>query len=95
MENSIQEAMQLTKCLGLDGIEFALREPHLSHATSLPRVKEMKALADSLGLEIPVLAGYMGGFSTASDKEAGQAFEDFKRTAVCACSACLNTIMSA
>ncbi|GBG08335.1 xylose isomerase [Paenibacillus agaridevorans] len=79
IDHSIQEAMQLTKRLGMDGIEIAVREPHLSPATSLPRVKEMKTLADSLGLEIPALAGYMGGFSTASDIEAEKAFDDFKR----------------
>lgn len=79
IDHSIQEAMQLTKRLGLDGIEIAVREPHLSPTTSVPRLKEMKSIADSLDLEIPVLAGYMGGFSTASDKEAGLALDEFKR----------------
>jgi L-ribulose-5-phosphate 3-epimerase len=79
IEHSIQEAMQLTKKLGMDGIEIAAREPHISPTTSKTRLKEVKALAASLNLEIPVLAGYMGGFSTASDKESEQAFDDFKR----------------
>lgn len=79
IDHSIQEAMQLTKRLGLDGIEIAVREPHLSPTTSMPRLKEMKSIADSLDLEIPVLAGYMGGFSTASDKEAQLALDEFKR----------------
>jgi sugar phosphate isomerase/epimerase len=79
IEYSIQEAMQLTKRLGMDGIEIAAREPHISPSTSAPRVQEVKSLAASLGLEIPVLAGYMGGFSTASDKESMQAFDEFQR----------------
>ncbi|UVI28317.1 sugar phosphate isomerase/epimerase family protein [Paenibacillus spongiae] len=79
IDYSIQEAMRLTKQLGADGIEIAGREPHLSPSTSRQRVKEMKAVADSLGLAIPVIASYVGGFSTASDKECGQALEDFRR----------------
>lgn len=79
IDHSIQEAMQLTRKLGLDGIEIAGREPHLSPSTSGPRVKEMKAVADSLGLAIPVIASYTGGFATSSDKECGQTFEDFQR----------------
>ncbi|GFZ89101.1 hypothetical protein GCM10008018_39130 [Paenibacillus marchantiophytorum] len=77
--HSIQEAMKLTQKLGMDGIEIAAREPHLSPTTSAPRIKGIKALAADLGLEIPVLAGYMGGFSTASDQECEQAFDDFNR----------------
>jgi sugar phosphate isomerase/epimerase len=79
IEHSIQEAMQLTKKLGMDGIEIAVREPHLSAGTSLPRVKEIQALSRSLDLEIPVLAGYVGGFSDASDGEARKSFDEFKR----------------
>lgn len=79
IDYSIQEAMRLTKQLGFDGIEIAAREPHLSPATSAPRVKEMKALAGDFGLDIPVIAGYMGGFSTASDAECAQSFDDFQR----------------
>jgi L-ribulose-5-phosphate 3-epimerase len=77
--HSIQEAMKLTRKLGMDGIEIAAREPHLSPTTSSPRIQEIKSLAVDLGLEIPVLAGYMGGFSTASDRECEQAFSDFNR----------------
>ncbi|QNK54894.1 sugar phosphate isomerase/epimerase [Paenibacillus sp. PAMC21692] len=79
IEHSIQEAMQLTKKLGMDGIEIAAREPHISPKTSLARVKEVKALASSLELEIPALAGYVGGFSDASDSEARNSFEEFKQ----------------
>lgn len=79
IEHSIQEALRLTEQLGFDGIEIAAREPHLSPTTSAPRIREIRALADELGLDIPVIAGYMGGFSTASDKECEQAFADFQR----------------
>jgi sugar phosphate isomerase/epimerase len=79
IEYSIQEAMKLTRRLGLDGIEIAVREPHLSASTSRPRIREMKKLADQLGLAVPVLAGYMGGFSTASDREAEAAYDEFRR----------------
>lgn len=79
IEYSIQEAMRLTKQIGFDGIEIAAREPHLSPTTSAARIKEMRSVADGLGLEIPVIAGYVGGFSTASDKDCEQAFSDFRR----------------
>ncbi|MDF2662684.1 MAG: xylose isomerase-like barrel protein [Paenibacillus sp.] len=79
IDHSIQEALQLTKKLGFDGLEIAAREPHLSASTSAQRIKEIRSVADGLGLEIPVLAGYMGSFSTASDKECEQAFTDFQR----------------
>ncbi len=76
---SIQEAMQLTQLLGLDGIEIAAREPHLSATTSAPRLRETRRVADALGLEIPAIAGYMGRFSTAGDAECEQALDEFKR----------------
>ncbi|GAA3408510.1 sugar phosphate isomerase/epimerase family protein [Paenibacillus hodogayensis] len=79
IDHSIQEAMHLTKKIGFDGIEIAAREPHLSATTSAARIKEMRAVADGIGLEIPVIAGYMGGFSTGSDKDSEQAFSDFQR----------------
>jgi len=79
IEHSIQEAMHLTKKLGMDGIEIAAREPHLSPTTSLPRVKEVKALSESLGLAIPAIAGYVGGFSDASDGECEKSLEEFKK----------------
>ncbi|MGO4276186.1 sugar phosphate isomerase/epimerase, partial [Paenibacillus sp. TAF58] len=53
MEHSMQEAMLLSKQLGMDGIEIAVREHHLSSAISQPRIKEMKALSEHLELEIP------------------------------------------
>ncbi|MBW5446476.1 TIM barrel protein [Cohnella sp. CFH 77786] len=79
IEHSMQEAMQLTKKLGLDGIEIAAREPHLPPNASLARVREAKALARSLGLDIPVLAGYAGGFSDVGDGEAQSGLEEFKK----------------
>ncbi|WP_261302188.1 sugar phosphate isomerase/epimerase family protein [Paenibacillus andongensis] len=79
LEHSIQEAMLLSKQLGMDGIEIAVREHHLSSAISQPRIKEMKALSEHLELEIPVLATYTGGFSTASDIESERTFEEFQR----------------
>jgi len=77
--HSIQEAMHLTKRLGLDGIEIAAREPHISPSSSMARVKEVKALSDSLALPIPVLASYIGGFSDADDSQAESYFEEFKQ----------------
>jgi L-ribulose-5-phosphate 3-epimerase len=79
MEYSIQEAMQLTKRLGMDGIEIAVREHHLSPTISQPRIKEIKALSERLNLEIPVLSAYTGGFSTSSDTESKQTFDEFRR----------------
>lgn len=79
IEHSIQEALRLTRELGMDGMEIAAREPHLSPTTSSHRIKEVRKVADDLGLELPALAGYMGGFSTASDKDSEQAFADFQR----------------
>ncbi|UOQ85810.1 sugar phosphate isomerase/epimerase family protein [Gracilibacillus salinarum] len=79
IDYSIQQAMVMTKELGFDGIEIACKEPHLSPGTSLPRVKEMKALADQLGLEIPALAGYTGHFSTAGDEECAEGLQEFRQ----------------
>jgi L-ribulose-5-phosphate 3-epimerase len=79
IEHSIQETMSLVSQLGMDGIEIACREPHLSAATTVQRVKEMKTISDNLGLGVPVLAGYVGNFSTASDRECVDAFEEFRR----------------
>ncbi|NOU69414.1 TIM barrel protein [Paenibacillus sp. LMG 31461] len=76
---SMQEAMRLTKQLGFDGIEIAARGHHIAPDASPERVSEIGALAQSLELEIPVLAGYMGGFSTGSDKECEASLEDCKR----------------
>ncbi|CAM3722844.1 sugar phosphate isomerase/epimerase family protein [Marinicrinis lubricantis] len=74
---SMHEAMEITKRAGLDGIEIACREPHLSAETSYERVREMKRLAMDLGLQIPALAGYMGNFSTSSDAECEKAYHEF------------------
>ncbi|MGX4583202.1 sugar phosphate isomerase/epimerase family protein [Paenibacillus chitinolyticus] len=77
MEYSIQEAMKITANLGFDGIEIACREPHLSPQTSLPRVKEIRRLADEHVLDIPALGGYMGRFSESSDSECAAAYDEF------------------
>ncbi|MFD0673500.1 sugar phosphate isomerase/epimerase family protein [Cohnella sp. GCM10027633] len=79
IDHSIQEAMRLAKQLGLDGIEIAAREHHLSPTTSNARLKELRDLSEGLQLAIPVLATYAGNFSTAGDREAYAAFEDFRR----------------
>lgn len=77
IDYSIHEAMSITAGLGFDGIEIACREPHLSPEASLPRVREMKAVAEVRGLEIPALAGYMGYFSTSGDAECAEAYDQF------------------
>ncbi|WP_159888317.1 sugar phosphate isomerase/epimerase family protein [Paenibacillus puerhi] len=79
IDYSIQEALRMTRQLGLDGLEIAAREPHLSATMSAQRVKEIRSVADGYGLELPAIAGYMGGFSTGSDKECEQAYEEFCR----------------
>ncbi|WP_245415745.1 sugar phosphate isomerase/epimerase family protein [Alteribacter populi] len=78
-EYSIHETMKTVKNLGFNGIEIACKEPHLSVKTTLPRVQEIKRLSTELELEIPALGGYMGKFSTSSDKECQQQLEDFKQ----------------
>ncbi|WP_036718342.1 sugar phosphate isomerase/epimerase [Paenibacillus sp. JCM 10914] len=78
IDYSIHEAMAITADLGFDGIEIACREPHLSPASSLERVREMRNIAEGYGLEIPVLAGYMGHFSTISDAECEVAYDQFQ-----------------
>jgi len=82
IDYSIHQAMEITSRLGLEGIEIACREPHLSVETSIERVKEIRMLADSYSLEIPALAGYMGWFSTSSDQDCEKAFEQFKQLLV-------------
>lgn len=77
MDYSIHEAMGICAELGFNGIEIACREPHLSPETSLPRVREMKRIADGHGLAIPALAGYMGHFSTSGDDDCAVAYDQF------------------
>lgn len=79
IDHSMQEAMRLTKQLGLDGIEIAAREPHLPPTTSKTRLKELRGLSEELQLAIPVLATYTGKFSSISDQEASATFDDFRR----------------
>jgi len=79
IDHSLQEAMRIARRLGLDGIEIAVREHHLSPTTSKTRLKELRALAEELQLAIPVLATYTGQFSTASDREAAATFDDYRR----------------
>lgn len=79
MDHSLQEAMRLTKQLGLDGIEIAAREHHLSPKTSTTQLKELRALSEDIQLAIPVIATYTGRFSTISDQEASATFDDFRR----------------
>jgi L-ribulose-5-phosphate 3-epimerase len=79
IDYSMREAMLIVQKLGFDGIEIACREPHLSTTTSAPRIKEIKRLADDLGLRIPALAGYMGNFSVTSDSDCESAFEEFQK----------------
>ncbi|GIP38830.1 hypothetical protein J31TS4_21100 [Paenibacillus sp. J31TS4] len=79
IDYSIHEAIRITRELGFDGLEIACREPHLSPGTSLPRVREIRRLADDAGLALPVLAGYAGGFSAASDADCERALEDIRR----------------
>ncbi|MFD2671392.1 sugar phosphate isomerase/epimerase family protein [Marinicrinis sediminis] len=79
MDYSMHEAMDITRRMGLDGIEIACREPHLSADTSLQRVKEIRRLADEHQLGISALAGYMGWFSTSSDDDCERAFDECKR----------------
>lgn len=77
IDYSIHEAMKVAAGLGFDGIEIASREPHLSPESSLPRVREMRSIAEGHGLEIPALAGYMGHFSTSGDAECAVAYDQF------------------
>ena len=79
LDYSAREAMELAAGSGYAGIELACREPHLSPATSVPRVREMKRIADHYGLAIPALGGYAGRFSESGDDECRREFEDFCR----------------
>jgi L-ribulose-5-phosphate 3-epimerase len=79
IEYSLHEAIGIAHRLGADGIEIAVREPHLPPGISLQRVKEIKALLDGHGLAVSALAGYMGRFSEIGDTECEREFDDFRR----------------
>ncbi|KQL54282.1 xylose isomerase [Heyndrickxia shackletonii] len=79
LDYSIHQAMAYTQELGLDGIEIACKEPHLSIETSCQRVEEIKNLSKAFHLKIPALAGYLGWFSTSSDKECEKSFSEFQQ----------------
>ncbi|WP_372635286.1 sugar phosphate isomerase/epimerase family protein [Cohnella sp.] len=79
LEYSVREAMEIAAGSGFAGIEIACREPHLSASSALPRVKEMKRIADHSGLAIPALGGYAGRFSESGDDDCRREYEDFCR----------------
>jgi len=79
IEYSIQEALQIAHRIGVDGLEIAGSEPHFSPTTSHLRVKEIKRLADDLGLGISAIGGYAGRFSELGDADCNREFEDIRR----------------
>ncbi|KKO51249.1 sugar phosphate isomerase/epimerase family protein [Paenibacillus sp. DMB20] len=79
MDCGIREAMEITAKLGLEGIEIACREPHLTPVSTARHVMEIGRFAEEYGLSIPALAGYAGHFSERSDGECEQALDDFRR----------------
>ncbi|GBF73256.1 hypothetical protein PA598K_01541 [Paenibacillus sp. 598K] len=81
---SFREAAGAVRRLGFQGIEIAARGSHLAPSSTAGQVREVKAIAEDNGLRIPVLAGYAGGFSTASEEACEQTYEDFLRLLACA-----------
>ncbi|GGD56741.1 sugar phosphate isomerase/epimerase family protein [Paenibacillus nasutitermitis] len=79
IEYSIHEALQIAQRIGVDGLEIAGNEPHFSPTTSSLRIKEIKRLADNLGLAIPAIGGYAGRFSELGDADCEREFENIRR----------------
>jgi L-ribulose-5-phosphate 3-epimerase len=75
----IGDAIRLAKVIGYNGIELWGKEPHISADSSIAKVKEIRSMVDYYGIEIPAIGSYVGGFSTLSDKECIEQFDELKR----------------
>ena len=78
-ERSLTEAIEIAGEIGYDGVEPMGREPHLPPDTSLDRARELRAMLDEHGLEVPCLATYTGGYVDVSDDEREAELADLER----------------
>ena len=76
---SPHQAFKLASDIGYDAVELWGKEPHISADTSVERLKEQKKMAAEYGLDIAAIGSYIGGFSTASDKECKEKLEEAKK----------------
>lgn len=78
-DRTLEECICLAADIGYQGIEPLAREPHLSPATPLARVRHIAGLVREKGLVVPNLAASVGGFSELDAVGVQQQLDDLRR----------------
>lgn len=78
-DRRLDDAIETAAEIGYDGVEIMARDPHLPADTSHERAEEIGALVDRVGVEIPCLATYTGGYARKSETECEAELEAFER----------------
>lgn len=68
-DRPFEAAARTAADLGYDAVEPMAREPHLGADTSPERAAELAALLSDLGLSVPCLTTYTGGYVDGTDAE--------------------------
>jgi sugar phosphate isomerase/epimerase len=78
-DRPLDEALARAADIGYDGVELMGRAPHFGPDTTDEEAREIRALADDLGLGIAGVASYTGGYAGIDDAAAGEELETFER----------------
>lgn len=78
-DRSLEEAITAAAEIGYDGVEIMARDPHLSVETSRERAYGIRTHLDQLGLGIPCLATYTGGYARVPETECRKELEVFEK----------------
>lgn len=75
----LPEVIKLASEIGYEAVELMGRDPHLSVDTTPQKAKELHSMIQGEGLATSCLATYTGGYSSKTDAECQQTFDEFKR----------------
>lgn len=78
-DRSLDEAITTAAEIGFDGIEIMARDPHLPADTDHERAEDIVTLLDDVGVEVPSLATYTGGYARKSDRKCEAELEALER----------------
>lgn len=78
-DRPLDRAITTAAEIGFDGIEIMARSPHLPADTDHERAEEILALLDDVGVRVPALATYTGGYARKSDAECEAELEELER----------------
>ncbi|MFC6993473.1 sugar phosphate isomerase/epimerase family protein [Haladaptatus sp. GCM10025707] len=68
-DQSLQDACRLAADIGYDGVELTGSANHLGPETTLDEARDLREHLDDLGLTVPCIATYTGGYVGKSDAE--------------------------